>query len=207
MFGLTDADLGRRILGCGDGPASFNAVATKHGAAVCSCDPLYLHSADEIRSRIMTAYPVVLEQFRQNRDQFIWQRFGTIEDFGRYRLAAMDIFLDDYATGRLEGRYRDAALPILPFADGSFDLALCSHLLFLYEERLDQTFHIASILEMSRVATECRVFPLLALRGTRSLFVEPVMAAMHEAGLQVTIEAVPHEFARGGNQQMRIRSF
>jgi hypothetical protein len=79
MFGLTDADLGRRILGCGDGPASFNALATKHGATVCSCDPLYLHAADEIRSRIMTAYPVVLEQFRQNREQFTWQRFGTID--------------------------------------------------------------------------------------------------------------------------------
>lgn len=28
MFALTDADLDGRILGCGDGPAAFNAVAT-----------------------------------------------------------------------------------------------------------------------------------------------------------------------------------
>ena len=26
MFGLTDLDLGKTILGCGDGPASFNAT-------------------------------------------------------------------------------------------------------------------------------------------------------------------------------------
>jgi len=41
MFGLADADLGRRIVGCGDGPAAFNAEATARGARVVSCDPIY----------------------------------------------------------------------------------------------------------------------------------------------------------------------
>ena len=31
MFDLSAADLGRRILGCGDGPASFNAELTAQG--------------------------------------------------------------------------------------------------------------------------------------------------------------------------------
>lgn len=31
MFNLTKEDLGRRILGCGDGPAGFNAELTKRG--------------------------------------------------------------------------------------------------------------------------------------------------------------------------------
>ena len=34
MFALSDADLDGRLLGCGDGPASFNAVATRRGAKV-----------------------------------------------------------------------------------------------------------------------------------------------------------------------------
>jgi len=34
MFALTDAELGLRIIGCGDGPASFNAEATRRGTAV-----------------------------------------------------------------------------------------------------------------------------------------------------------------------------
>jgi hypothetical protein len=41
MFALSDADLEGRVLGCGDGPASFNAVATQRGANVVSCDPIY----------------------------------------------------------------------------------------------------------------------------------------------------------------------
>ena len=40
LFALTPADLERRILGCGDGPAAFNAEATRRGARVVSCDPL-----------------------------------------------------------------------------------------------------------------------------------------------------------------------
>ena len=34
MFALTDDDLARKIVGCGDGPASFNAEATRLGSAV-----------------------------------------------------------------------------------------------------------------------------------------------------------------------------
>ena len=40
MFALSDADLGLTIVGCGDGPASFNAEATALGATVISCDPI-----------------------------------------------------------------------------------------------------------------------------------------------------------------------
>lgn len=48
MFALTDADLTGRILGCGDGPAGFNAEATRRGCRVISCDPLYRCSASTI---------------------------------------------------------------------------------------------------------------------------------------------------------------
>jgi hypothetical protein len=41
MFSLGDRDLGLKILGCADGPASFNAEATQIGLQVVSCDPLY----------------------------------------------------------------------------------------------------------------------------------------------------------------------
>ena len=45
MFALDEADLGGRILGCGDGPASFNAEMSAQGRAVVSVDPLYAVSA------------------------------------------------------------------------------------------------------------------------------------------------------------------
>ena len=40
MFALSEADAQLRMLGCADGPASFNADATRQGASVVSCDPL-----------------------------------------------------------------------------------------------------------------------------------------------------------------------
>ena len=52
----------------------------------------------------------------------------------------MDRFLDDYDVGRLEGRYVAAEFPAIPFDDCSFDLAVCSHFLFLYSEHLSQQF-------------------------------------------------------------------
>ena len=44
MFALTEAELRLRILGCGDGPASFNAEATRRGAHVASHFPFRMAS-------------------------------------------------------------------------------------------------------------------------------------------------------------------
>ena len=206
MFALSDADLAGRILGCGDGPASFNAEATSRGAVVMSMDPLYRYDAVQVRQRIDVTYETVLEQTRRNAHEFVWDAIGSVEELGQVRMAAMQAFLDDYPQGRAQGRYVDAALPVLPFADRSFDLALCSHLLFLYSSQLDQAFHAAAAAELSRVAAEVRIFPLLALGGRPSPHVEPVAATLRARGYSVSIEAVPYEFQRGGNQMLRVRA-
>ena len=39
MFDLSAQDLELRILGCGDGPAAFNASMRQRGGRVVSCDP------------------------------------------------------------------------------------------------------------------------------------------------------------------------
>ncbi len=41
MFALTEEDMKSKIVGFGDGPASFNAEATKRGYKVVSVDPVY----------------------------------------------------------------------------------------------------------------------------------------------------------------------
>jgi hypothetical protein len=120
-------------------------------------------------------------------------------------MAAMSDFLADYGRGRHEGRYVAAGLPRLPFADGAFGLALCSHLLFLYTVQLDEAFHHASIAELCRVAAEVRIFPLLTLAGDRSPFADTAAAFMRARGHQVSIERVPYEFQRGGDEMLRIR--
>jgi len=206
MFALTEADLARRILGCGDGPASFNTDLTRRGGRIVSCDPLYQFDASQIRQRISDTSAEVLEQAQQNAHEFVWDdAIPDVDALGRVRMAAMTLFLDDYEQGRREGRYVVAGLPSLPFADGAFDLALCSHFLFLYGQQRDAAFHLASMRELCRVAPEVRVFPLLALGGQPSPHVDSVHDALTAQGCQVTIERVPYEFQRGGNEMMRVR--
>jgi hypothetical protein len=202
MFALTGHDLSCRMLGCGDGPASFNAEGHRRGVAITSCDPIYAFRAEEIRQRIDDTSAAIVEQTRQHAGQFVWNSIRTVEELRATRLAAMDLFLDDFASRR--GRYVAAALPELPFRDAAFDLALCSHFLFLYSRHFDLDSHRRALRDLCRVAGEVRVFPLLALDGQRSPYVDPLVGEMHAAGIEAAIEPVPYEFQRGGNEMLRI---
>jgi SAM-dependent methyltransferase len=206
MFALSERDLGLTILGCGDGPASFNAEASRRGSRVVSCDPIYEWSAADIRGRIAETYPQIIEQTRRNADEFVWTSIPSVEELGRRRMAVMEAFLDDYDAGKAGGRYVKGALPALPFADDAFDLVLCSHLLFLYTTQLGEDFHRSAVRDLCRVAHEVRIFPLLALGGQRSPYVEVVAGEARAAGNEAMIETVPYEFQRGGNQMMKIRT-
>jgi len=205
MFALTESDLRLKIVGCGDGPADFNAEATRRGSTVVSCDPIYRYEVDQLRERIAATFEEILDQTRRNTTEFVWTEIRSVEELGQVRMAAMNDFLDDYATGRSHGRYVDAELPDLPFDDSSFDIALCSHFLFLYTTQLGESFHQHAIREMCRVAKEVRIFPLLALGAVPSPLVDPVIAEFGRDGFDVSIEDVPYEFQRGGNRMMRIR--
>jgi hypothetical protein len=112
---------------------------------------------------------------------------------------------NDGQTGKTAGRYIAAALPTLSFQADTFDLALCSHFLFLYSAQLGEAFHRDALRDLVRVAPDVRVFPLLALGGTRSPFVDACVADLIAAGCDVTIEPVPYEFQRGANEMLRIR--
>ncbi len=174
MFALTGSDLERSILGCADGPAAFNAELTGRGGQIVSCDPLYAFSAEEIEARIHDCFDTVLEQTRLHADEFVWSdEIPDIDALGRTRMKAMRLFLDGFPNGRRQGRYVAAELPSLPFCDGEFDLALCSHYLFLYGA-LGLEFHVKSIIELARVAAEVRIFPLVQLDGRKSPYLSVV---------------------------------
>ena len=113
----------------------------------------------------METADTLLANVRAHADRFVWRHIESPERPREMRLSAMHRFLDDLPAGLERGRYRTDALPHLRFADGAFDLALCSHLLFLYSETLSLQFHLAAVEEMARVAGEVRVFPLLGAYG------------------------------------------
>ncbi len=203
MFALDSNDLGKRILGCGDGPASFNAALTRRSGSVLSIDPIYQFSAAEIAGRIEQTYDIVMEQMRQNADEFSWSHIGSIEALGQLRMGAMRDFLADYPQGKHAGRYIPGKLPKLPFNDGAFELALCSHFLFLYSGHYDLEFHLMSLRELCRVAREVRVFPVMELGSVKSRHVEAVASELAAEGYRVSLEKVDYEFQKGGNEMLR----
>lgn len=206
MFSLNESDLKKTILGCGDGPASFNAELTKIGAHVKSVDPVYQFNSQQIRSRIEQVNPEVLSQVSKNADDFIWKTIANVNELGRLRMEAMENFLNDYEQGKKLGRYIDASLPKLPFQDAEFDLALCSHYLFLYSEQVDQTQHVLSINELCRVANEVRVYPLLALDGSQSKHLEPVISQLKEREFDVSLQTVDYQFQKGATQMLVVKN-
>ena len=118
----------------------------------------------------------------------------------------MKRFLADLPVGVAEGRYRAAHLPVLPFRDAEFDLALCSHLLFTYSHLLSVEFHCDSIRELCRVARESRIFPLLPSFGNSvSPHIAPVVRRLQVEGYTCEICRVPYEFQKNGNEMLRVR--
>ena len=204
MFSLSPQDKAGRILGCADGPASFNAEMTAQGRRVVSVDPLYAFTPEAIAQRGRETFDLVLDQVQRNRRDFVWDRMGSPERLGQLRMEAQHLFLEDFSRGKADGRYIDASLPNLPFAEGSFELALCSHFLFLYSRQFDLEFHVQAMLEMLRVAREVRMFPLRQLGGEPSPHVQGVVAACREAGMLAELVTVDYEFMRNGNQMLRV---
>ena len=204
MFNLSAAELDLRILGVGDGPASFNSEMNALGHTVLSIDPIYLFSRAQIEGRIEENYDILISQVKQNSDNFVWDFFLDPTHCGHFRLETMRKFLDDFEVGKVQGRYLPESLPTLNFTACQFDLALCSHLLFLYSVQLSYDFHRDSIQELCRVSQEVRIFPLLTLGCEKSPYVAPIQSYFSEAGFTVDICRVPYEFQKGGNEMMRI---
>ncbi len=134
MFMLSDDDLESKILGCGDGPASFNAEVKELDGSVVSIDPIYAFSKEQIKKRIYEVASEIIEQIKQNRDSFVWRDIKDVDLLYNIRVSAMQSFLKDYEQGKKEGRYIYEELPTLSFKEKQFNIALSSHFLFLYSE-------------------------------------------------------------------------
>ncbi len=127
MFALSQTDLEKRILGCGDGPAGFNAQLSQQGGRVISVDPIY-----------------------------------------------------------------------------EFDLALCSHFLFLYSGQFDAKFHLESIVNLCKIANEVRIFPLLELGSKKSRHFDEVIKKLTTYGFKCEVKKVKYEFQKGGNEMLAV---
>jgi len=204
FFALGGLGPGSRLLDCGAGPSSFTVEMARRGHGAVAADPLYQLAPGALAGRIADARRVMTAAVRAACGRFVWDAYGSPEALEEVRLSAMAAFLEDFEEAPRDGCYVAAALPDLPFADASFDLALSSHFLLLYASQLDDAFHLAAVREMLRVAREARIFPLLDLEGAVSKRLDPLRRGLDAAGAGSEIVTVGYEFQKGGNQMLRI---
>ena len=120
MFCLSDDDMRKKIAGFGDGPACFNCEASRLGFSVTSFDPIYRFSAEELSARIEEVRGIVMEQMRENTENYVWTQIKDLEELENLRMSAMRLFLADFEQGKSEKRYICHELPdSLPFDDNS----------------------------------------------------------------------------------------
>lgn len=198
MFKLSNTDLQQNILGCGDGPAAFNQELTQRGGRVISIDPIYDFSASQIKARIND----VLSQVENNKTDFVWKNIKSVDELGQVRMQAMNDFLADYDDGKQQGRYLSASLPTLDFADQQFDLALCSHFLFLYSDHFSLAQHSESVLELCRVAKEVRIYPLVTLAGETSPHLDVVIKKLNQHNIKTQLQQVDYQFQQGATKML-----
>ncbi|MDZ8082413.1 MAG: SAM-dependent methyltransferase [Nostoc sp. DcaGUA01] len=204
MFNLTNADLNKRIIGVGDGPASFNAEMTRQGKCVVSIDPLYQFSGDQILQRFNEVVDNIINQVKATPNDWVWSYHKSPDDLRHNRVRAIQEFISDYDNGKNTNRYIFGELPNLAYHNQEFDIALCSHLLFLYSDHLDYDFHLNSVGEMLRIAQEIRIFPLITLMQKPSQHLEKIIKYYTNKSYKIDIEKVEYELQPGGNKMLKI---
>ena len=202
-FFALDADSlrGQRVLDCSAGASSFVARASRTGVDAVAVDPAYASGADELAeiggrglrdgNAIAASHP----------GRFTWEWYGSPESRERMRAQALAEFLLDFHENR--DRYITASLPELPFSDGEFDLAMCSHLLFTWADQLGREWHLAALRELCRVASQVRVFPtVMQGAGEPVPFWDELMDDLIRAGIQTEVRQVPYRFQVGADRML-----
>lgn len=204
MFRLTEEDLGKRIAGFGDGPASFNCEGHRMGMDITSFDMIYRFTKEELAQRIEEVRATVIQQMRENKENYIWTQIHSVEELEEIRMGAMRVFLEDYERGKEENRYCYHELPNrLNVDDNSYDIGLSSHFLLMYTG-LGYEFHIAAITEMLRVCKEVRIFPIVDLDGKYDEMIGRVISYFGR-NFQCEIKRTEYEFQKNADKMLVIR--
>jgi hypothetical protein len=204
FFDLAPADMvGQRVLDCSAGASSFVARAHRTGIEATAVDPAYELAGDalaEVAAAGLRDGNAIAAQFP---DRFSWHWYGSVQAREQMRARALAEFLLDFAERR--DRYVTASLPTLPFPDRYFRLALCSHLLFTWADQLGLDWHLASLLELARVADEVRIFPtVMQGPGDDVPFWDELLTQLCDAGLQCNVRTVDYEFQVGATTMLVI---
>jgi hypothetical protein len=204
MFSLSESDLRKNIASFGDGPASFNYQQTVKGQRVTSFDLIYQFTTEQIELQIYKTKDIVMEQMRQNKNNYVWSHFKDESDLEQFRMYAMRLFLDDFDKGKREGRYVYHTLPDkTDYTDDSFDIGFSSHFLLMYTN-LGYDFHIKAIDEMLRICKEIRITPIVDLDGESSELTKQIITH-YKKSYDVRTTTTDYLFLKNSNQMLHIK--
>ncbi|MFF4345159.1 class I SAM-dependent methyltransferase [Kitasatospora sp. NPDC001540] len=195
-FGLTRAQLGHLsgpVLDCPGGAAALAAEARALGCEVLAADPGYALGPDRLAALAADGRAVMADAIRRDpRRHLPADRRHRPEKYLRSWDRARHLFAAD-ATAHPE-RYVAAALPRLPFADGTFALTLSSYLLFAYPAVFGPADQLRALRELARVTApggEVRIHPLYDERGRPCPHLTELRAALRHHGITSRVLATP----------------
>jgi hypothetical protein len=207
MFLLDDDELlAGPILDCPAGASPFGVQVRRLGGEVVSVDPVYAAPA-RLGERVRADLDRVVAWHRAYPDGIDWSYLGSPDEVHRSWSTAIDQFEADFSHDGV--RYVAAALPVLPFPDGRFALAVSGFLLFTYPNVLDVDGHRDALLELVRVTRgEVRVFPLHDSAGDPSPHLPALRADLHARGVHTEIRVARGSYApyEGSNRMLVCRS-
>lgn len=196
---------GLKILDCPAGASSFTAEARHLGVDAVAADPMFGKPAIELSRKGQEDIGHVMDGVSKSPGLFNWSFYPTPEVLRSYRMTALRRFSHDYATPGSSEMYVNAALPSLPFDDGSFDIVLSGHFLFTYSDMFDHDFHLKSLMELVRVSRcEARVYPVVGRDGCKPEFFDALLSSLAKNGVKSELIPSRFEFQKSGNQILRL---
>lgn len=195
------------VLDAAGGMSSFTAELREQGIRAIAADPTYSMTVEGMERRGRNEMEEVAAKLERLAHLYNWSYYGSPEQHRRSRERSFERFLHDYRANAGHGAYVASALPRLPFQDRTFSLVLCSHFLFLYNERFSYEFHRDALLELLRVTKEngeVRVYPVVDFQSRPYAEYERLHADLSAAGAKIELIASKLPFIPASSNLMRI---
>lgn len=200
MFNLTEIELRSRILDCASGAASFTAELASRNSNVVAADPLYSEHLLQIRKFIEAGIQQAAKNVSYEKEMYNWIFPASIEEHLDIRSRSARLFLEDYLNR--PNSYKLYSIDGQGFPDNYFDIALCSHFLFVYGDLLSRDDHLRAIVELTRVARVVRIFPIVGFKASADQHLEYVISECEKVGIACSIRNVRYNFLQGTGRML-----
>lgn len=204
MFNLSAVDLQGKLLEYGCGPSTVNSELNQKAQSIVSCDPLFSLDKAVLQSKVDLIFEDRVQQMTKNQEKFNFSHYKNLEGLVAKRREGIVRFFADYEQGKIEQRYISVNEERLPFRDFSFDLALSAHYFFTDLPEQDVTVHLNMIKELTRVAKEIRIFPLIDCHGQPSTLLGPVLLGLQQENLGMEVKEVTYPLQSNENAMLRV---